>query len=437
MTTPLEELLVRVAARVRRGHRATVADRPVAPQASNESAGRRSRDRCPTDPTPPGSVLDDLLAATKGGHARDGRTALLRVRRSAAPCTAATAADIVDDRLGPAGLQRADVAPSRGLPNARPAAGSRISSGFRAGRLGGFRHRRPGRQQRRPGRGAASGPRADAGWDVERDGLVGAPQDPGGHRGGAARHGRPGAATARPRHGERRARGHRPPTGAIDVDALRAVLAGRRRHPDDRVPAGRQREHRRVGRLRPRHPGCARAGGLGARGRRFRALGRCQPADGPAGRRRRGCGLLGNRRATSGSTCPYDCGLAFCADPQAQAADDVLHRRLPGRLGRGPTTSSATWCRSRHGGPVASPVWAALARARPQRRGRPGRPVLRARRPDGRPASGRRGHDPQRRRAQPGARRLRRPHQDRRGHRGRPARRAPVGSAAPPGRASA
>ena len=66
--------------------------------------------------------------------------------------------------------------------------------------------------------------------------------------------------------------------GAIDVDDLQRVLAARPSRADDRVPAGRQREHRRL--RRPAGGMRARAGArrLGARRRRVRAVGGSEPA---------------------------------------------------------------------------------------------------------------------------------------------------------------
>ena len=85
--------------------------------------------------------------------------------------------------------------------------------------------------------------------------------------------------------------------GAIDVEDLAARARRRRRRADDRVPAGRQREHRRVRRPAGRHRAGARARRLGARGRRVRVVGGGEPDAAPPGRRCRAGRLVGLRRA--------------------------------------------------------------------------------------------------------------------------------------------
>ena len=81
---------------------------------------------------------------------------------------------------------------------------------------------------------------------------------------------------------------------------------------------------------------------------------------------------------------PYDSGLAFCADPHAHATpcptppptSPGRARRLRARRPDPGVVSAGPWVR----------CLGRVARARPQRRRRPGRPVLRARRPVCRPA---------------------------------------------------
>ena len=113
--------------------------------------------------------------------------------------------------------------------------------------------------------------------------------------------GRCGCSASAPR---RSSRWRRTRNGAIDVADLARVLAAGPGRADDRLPAGRQREHRRLrrpaGRLRPRPP----ARRLGARGRGVRAVGRGQPGDPAPGRRASSSPTRGAATVTSGSTSP-------------------------------------------------------------------------------------------------------------------------------------
>ena len=126
--------------------------------------------------------------------------------------------------------------------------------------------------------------------------------------------------------------------------------------------------------------------------------------------------LVGDRRAQVAQR-PLRLRLRVLRPPRGPRGRHVVHRRLPDRARRGPGAGAvrlrarvvAASPRLRHVGRA--------ARARPRGRGRPRRAVLRAGPPVRGPARrGRRRHGRQRRRAQPGAGRLRR------------RRRAPTGS---------
>ena len=97
-------------------------------------------------------------------------------------------------------------------------------------------------------------------------------------------------------------------------------VARRRRRPRDRVRAGRRGQHRRRSTRFPRSPTCAPRP----------APGSISTALSGSGRRRRPrfarsskawiARTRGRPMRTSGSTCPYDCGLAFVAHPDAHRA---------------------------------------------------------------------------------------------------------------------
>ena len=153
---------------------------------------------------------------------------------------------------------------------------------------------------------------ARAGWNVEADGLFGAPPITVDRRRRSAPDAVQGARRARPRTQARGARAGRRPRPHARRRRCRELYG-----PDDRLRAGRQREHRRV---RPA------ARDLRARARR-RARGSTSTA-------RSGCGRASRRRARyladgieladSWATdahkwlnVPYDCGLAFVRDGDA------------------------------------------------------------------------------------------------------------------------
>ena len=151
---------------------------------------------------------------------------------------------------------------------------------------------------------------------------------------------RPRAAAARPRRRRaiERGAGRRP-----GADARRTRSPARSPSvdgPDDRLRAGRQRQHRRVRPARTRSPTLADAARrLAARRRRVRAVGRGEPAAAARSSRGSSAPTRGRPTRTSGSTCPTTAASRSSRDPGA-------HRRRDGHA-RG-----ATSCRS--GGPSAT-----------------------------------------------------------------------------------
>ena len=157
---------------------------------------------------------------------------------------------------------------------------------------------------------------AQAGWDVERDGLAGAP------RIRVAR--RRGACTSRSTARCGSSASGRAPIEPVPADdagphaaATRCAARSRGRRADDRLRPGRQREHGRVRPARRRSPTPRTTAGAWLH------------VDGAFGlwaaRRPRSAHLVaGVERADSWATdghkwlnVPYDCGVAFCAHPDA------------------------------------------------------------------------------------------------------------------------
>ena len=225
----------------------------------------------------------------------------------------------------------------------------------------------------------------DAGWDVEADGLQGAPRGPGRRR----------------RAGARDRRASRAGCSASAPDRMRLVATDdqgrmRRRRParrarrarraDDRLRAGGQGQHRRVRSARARSRRRAAPAARGATSTAPSACGRR--------RARRGAALLdGVERADSWATdahkwlnVPYDCGIAVVADAAAhRAAMTSTVRVHPAHADDVPWGFDWTPEFSRRARGV--PVYATLRALGRRRRRRARRPLLRARRaPGGSPA---------------------------------------------------
>ena len=150
------------------------------------------------------------------------------------------------------------------------------------------------------------------------------------------------------------------------------------RRPDDRVRAGGRGEHGLVRPVARDRRDRARDGRVAPRRRRVRAVGGREPAPGVTSSQ-------GVERADSWATdghkwlnVPYDCGLAFCAQPDAHRASMTMQASYFEGQGSGSATRS-TGRRSRRAARARSPSTPpALARARRRRRAR--RALLPARR---------------------------------------------------------
>lgn len=165
--------LLSAAARTAADYRATAADRPVAASLDPASLDRAFGGELPARPTPPGEVLRDLVGAAEGGLvATVGPRFFGFVTGGALP--AATAADMLavgwdqcafNHVLSPAAAA-AERAAGRwlldllGLPDTASVGFVTGGQGANTVGLAAARHHLL----------------AEAGWDVERDGLVGAPR---------------------------------------------------------------------------------------------------------------------------------------------------------------------------------------------------------------------------------------------------------------------
>jgi len=308
----LEKLLVQ-AAQTAAHYRATVADRPVAPTAPGEAVRAAFGGSLPDRPTPPDRVIEELAAAAYGGlTGTAGPRYFGFVIGGALP--AATAAEILtagwdqaayNEVLSPAAgaAERAAGGWAKDLLGLPATASVGFVTGAQAANTVGLavgRHR----------------VLREAGWDVERDGLVGAPamrvvasEERHATIDRALRLLGLGTASVVPvRAGA---------NGAIDVDHLAEVLAG---------GAGPTLLCLQAGNVNT--GACddfARAIPLG---REYDAWVHVDGAFGlwAAASPRTAHLTAGVEAADSWGTdahkwlnAPYDCGLAFCADPQAHA----------------------------------------------------------------------------------------------------------------------
>ena len=316
------------------------------------SCARRSAARFRAGPTPPAEVHRRPRRRGGAGPGRHHRPAVLRLRdrRRAAVGDRGRHAR---GRLGPAARSTRSVAPAAAV--AEEVAGGWLKDllGLPATASVGFV---TGAQAANTVGLAAARHHvlAEAGWDVERDGLVGAPRVR--VIAGVERHAhdRPVAAPARASARRSSSRSPADANGAIDVDRAARRAGGRPAGPTIVVPAGGQREHRRVRRPRGRDGGRPRARRLGARRRRVRALGGGQPGHAASRRRASSSPTRGAATGTSGSTSPTTRGFVFCAHPEAHAA--AMAYTAAYLAGPAPATARrrATSCPSRRAGPGAS-----------------------------------------------------------------------------------
>ena len=136
---------------------------------------------------------------------------------------------------------------------------------------------------------------AGLGWDVQSDGLFGAPRDPGRDRRSART---PRCRSRSASSGSGRTRVHVVP--ADDQGRLRADDAARRRRAGAGLRAGGRGQHRRVRPLRRDRRLVGRAVGLAARRRCVRHVGARRPDPGRTRARARPGRFVGDRCATSG-----------------------------------------------------------------------------------------------------------------------------------------
>ncbi|MDQ4038057.1 MAG: pyridoxal-dependent decarboxylase [Actinomycetota bacterium] len=167
----LQDLLTRAAATAA-DYRASLAERPVAPAVDLDALRTAFGGPLPNEPSPPGLVLDELIKAADGGLvASAGPRFFGFVIGGALP--AATAADILasgwdqcafNGVLSPAALAAEEAAGSwlKDLLGIPATASVGFVTGAQAGNTVGLAAARHHQL-------------AQAGWDVERDGLAGAP----------------------------------------------------------------------------------------------------------------------------------------------------------------------------------------------------------------------------------------------------------------------
>ena len=174
---------------------------------------------------------------------------------------------------------------------------------------------------------------ADAGWDVERDGLCGAP--------------RVAIVASEERHATIDRAARLLGLGTAAIRARRGDGAGRDRRRRPRPRAGQPSRGSRVivclqagnvntgacDDLRRAIPLARTARRVGARRRRLRPLGRCEPAHRPPRRRGRGRRLVGDRRAQVAQR-PLRQRPGLLRRRRAACRDDVVCRVVPHRVRR-------------------------------------------------------------------------------------------------------
>ncbi len=250
----------------------TLDERPIRPEASVEELRATLGGPLAETPTDPLDVIESLAAASRAGRRRHGQRAVLRVRHRG------RASGRPRGRLAHVGLG------SERRPRRRWAVGG-------CGRRGGrrvaqgpardpgdrvvlLRHRMPDGTRDVSRRGSSRSARAHRlGRGVGRSCRISANRGP--DRRKAPHHGRPGAPAARARESMRGASRHR--RGGPHAGCRAGRGTSRRERSDHRLCSGGRGEHRR---LRPargdRRALCGR-GGMAARRRRVRSLGRCLP----------------------------------------------------------------------------------------------------------------------------------------------------------------
>ena len=357
-------------------------DRPVFPRASVDELRDALGGPLADGPTDPQEVIEQLAAA-----ADPGLVAMPSGRYFGFVIGGGLPASLAADWLASAWDQNAGL--YVGGPVRRPssrrscATGSSTCSGCRPTRRSASS---PARRWPASPRLAAARYRVleQAGWDVGRDGLAGAPRIRVARRRQAPRHDRPRAAPAR----ARRARGRSPPTSRAGWTPSAGASARERRRADDRLRAGRRGEHRRLrpASSRSQTPRAAAGAWLHVDG----AFGLWAAAPPGAPPPRRGASNAPTRGSTDAHkwlNVPYDSALVLCADPEAHRAamtvtrartscSDGSARPRPGRLGAGVLAPRARLRRLRR-----------AALARPQRRRRARRAHVRAARAGSRTAS--------------------------------------------------
>ena len=290
--------LLRAAADHAADHFEAQAERPIRPDASAErDPAPRSTSPLPDGPADPAAVLDDLVADAAPGLMRHRLPALLRLGHAAACCPRRSPPTGWSARGTRTPAARSSRRRSSAIEERRRRAGCSTCSACPDGASFGFV---TGCQMAHVTALAAArhAVLARAGWDVERDGLTGAPRDPRARRRGAPHHGRPRAAPARLRHARRSSRSRRTPTARCgrtrwprrsraDGPAIVCAQAGN-------VNTGAIDPHRRGLRRR------ARGRRVGARRRRVRAVGGGEPSAARARGRRRAAPTRGRPTRTSG-----------------------------------------------------------------------------------------------------------------------------------------